>query len=78
LSNPTKDRVGIRLFTNRTKEIIDIQLIDAKGQILLVNQWVVSEGTSIQEIDLSTYPAGIYRLRLKSEERQEWIDLTKI
>lgn len=78
LSNPTIDVVDLQLYTNRTQEVIETALFSPNGQLLQQKTLTINTGFSTHSIDVSNYPAGIYRLRLTSEGRDEWVDLTKI
>jgi hypothetical protein len=60
---PTVDLLNIETsFANSGK--LDYQLLDMSGKLLLVNKASLSNGSNINFLSLSAYPAGEYVLRI--------------
>lgn len=70
--NPTAERVTVKL---PTETATSVQLFNTNGQLMVAKE----NQTSLLDIDMSFYPAGIYWLKLNdSDGRQAFFQIQKI
>ncbi len=65
--NPGDGVFQIRLFSEKEEEA-DIVVTDGAGRRILVTSWKISEGVTIERLDLTALPAGIYQITVRQNE----------
>jgi len=67
--NPARNQVSIQ-FTSRSKETVDVELLNATGQVVRRQSLQTNPGPNRLDWHLLPLPAGLYIVRLRGERTQ--------
>lgn len=65
--NPTLERLNVKMEL-QTDKICEVRLTDGVGKVVMATQWHLKSGSNQQNIDMSAYAAGQYRLTLSNQD----------
>lgn len=74
--NPVQSSAFINFNSNRS-EIVSISITNNLGQLILDSEFISTIGSNQQNINLSSYRAGIYFVTLKNQNKRNCIKLIK-
>ncbi len=70
--NPSKGMISLTFVAEKPSYEV-IQVEDLLGQVWLLESFSCSEGLNRRELDLSSFPAGVYFLSVETELNEKWI-----
>ncbi len=74
--NPTRDLVSVE-FASAVSEVFVLEVVDVQGRSLLRQTGAARIGSNVTELDLSSYVAGLYLIRLRIGQHIETMRVVK-
>lgn len=70
--NPSSDEISIEFKAQVLN--LNLEIIDTRGRLMFKNK---SENTSLKKINISTFPQGVYFIRIYSETVEDFLKFVK-
>ncbi len=70
--NPSSDEINLEFKQNISK--LKIEVIDVRGRLMFET---TSEDTYLEKINISTFPQGVYFIRIHSESVEDFLRFAK-
>ncbi len=75
--NPAKDNLQVEINSDK-KAALQLQVLSTDGKVLLSKSVITNEGSSLQNINISTLPKGSYLLKVKSDKDEQVMKFEKL
>lgn len=74
---PNPSTNNIIISGHATKGPVIVQAFDAAGRLILVQNWQLSEGNYSKTIRVEMFDAGVYSLRVRDAQKDQWVKFVK-